>query len=100
MQLSIIATVLTAASFGAAQELQTGVGQYNPDCAYISGNYISRCAIGENLYCSGNINMCPPGISHSFDNITDTANELACGTQDAGDSCYQTVACCNTTITS
>lgn len=64
------------------------------ECSYQTANYLSVCNRGNNLFCSGNTNVCPSGKTDTFDETATKANEEACLDRSAGDSCTQTVACC------
>ncbi|POS77026.1 hypothetical protein DHEL01_v204581 [Diaporthe helianthi] len=64
-------------------------------CSYVVGSYLSQCIQGNNMYCSGNRNACPRGITDSFDATATKANENACVGRRAGEGCTQTIACCS-----
>lgn len=60
---------------------------------YETANYLSVCQQGDNLFCTGNTNVCRAGTTDTFDDTATKANEDACKGLSRGDSCTQTVAC-------
>ncbi|KAG8162050.1 hypothetical protein KVR01_007815 [Diaporthe batatas] len=79
--LALLASIMAAAA--SAQE-----------CSHEVANYVSVCTQGDNLFCSGNTNVCASGKTDSFDEAATKANEEACVGLSAGEGCTQTVACC------
>ncbi|KAL1872398.1 hypothetical protein Daus18300_004368 [Diaporthe australafricana] len=83
MQLTTLLVLATSAAAGLAQS-----------CTYETANYLSVCQQGNNLFCSGNTNICTAGTTDTFDDTATKANEHSCAGLSRGDSCVQTVACC------
>lgn len=69
--------------------------EQTPGCTYVQASYLSMCARGENVFCSGNTNVCPQGISDSFDAYATKQNEGSCENLSPGTGCMQTIACCS-----
>lgn len=63
-------------------------------CTYEKGSYVSVCQQGQNLFCTGDKNICPSGKKESIDTQATSANEAACVGKKRGDGCTITVACC------
>lgn len=64
-------------------------------CSYATGSYLSVCAQGNDLFCTGNTGVCSAkdGVD-TFDDKATAANVVACNGLKAGEGCVQTVACC------
>ncbi|KAL0936032.1 uncharacterized protein CTRU02_208247 [Colletotrichum truncatum] len=80
MQFPIIAIISMAAVASAATTYETA-------------NYLSVCTQGNNLFCTGNTQVCPKGKTDTFDAKATKANEEACKGRKQNDSCTQTIAC-------
>lgn len=97
MQLSLFTTVVTL--LAGAGMVHAGVAgnpagqQAKRQCEYKRAGYLSRCTVGETLFCSGNTDVCGSG-NDDFDATATKANEDACAGQQETDSCIQTVMCC------
>lgn len=63
-------------------------------CTYATAHYISVCQQGENLFCTGDVNVCPSGKTDTFDAKATSANEAACEGLTLSAGCKITVACC------
>lgn len=63
-------------------------------CTYETAQYLSVCQQGENLFCTGDVNICPSGKTDTFDAKATSANEAACEGLTMSASCKITVACC------
>lgn len=63
-------------------------------CTYVQASYMSSCARGENVFCTGNTNVCPSGVTDSFDAYATKQNEGSCENVSPGTGCMQTIACC------
>ncbi|KAI3397816.1 hypothetical protein diail_10349 [Diaporthe ilicicola] len=83
MQLTTLLVLAASAATGLAES-----------CKYETASYLSVCQQGNNLFCSGNTNVCTAGTTDTFDDTATKANEDACAGLNRGDNCVQTVACC------
>lgn len=63
-------------------------------CTYETAQYASICQQGNNLFCTGDVNICPSGKTDTFDAKATSANEAACAGLTMSASCKITVACC------
>ncbi|TDZ26025.1 hypothetical protein C8034_v009012 [Colletotrichum sidae] len=70
-------------------------GSASAAITYSKASYVSVCTQGENLFCTGDVNICPKGSREFVDAKATKANEEACKGLKRNDGCVVTHACEN-----
>lgn len=102
MQFSLLTMLACTSAFAAAAPQDPETVSISPAmfmtekraCTYETAVYLSTCHQGENVFCSGNDNVCGQGQVDTQDATTTKANEESCVGVNVGDSCTQSIACC------